>query len=126
MNELKLEVLLEPERTGDSVVEVCRRRGISRASFYRYRRRYLEQGRAGLEPRSRRPRGSPGRIAAALEAEIVTLRKRHARWGARRIHAQLQRAGMDPPAVSTIHRALRRNHLVTPQPPRRRQARKRF
>jgi transposase-like protein len=30
MEELKLEVLLEPERTGDSVAEVCRRRGISR------------------------------------------------------------------------------------------------
>jgi transposase InsO family protein len=126
MKELKLEVLLEPERTGDSVVEVCRRRGISRASFYRYRRRYLEEGRAGLEPRSRRPRGSPGRIAAALEAEIVTLRKRHPRWGARRIQAELERAGIEPPAVSTIHRALRRNSLVAPQPPRRQPARKRF
>jgi transposase InsO family protein len=126
MKELKLEVLLEPERTGDSVVEVCRRRGISRASFYRYRRRYLEEGSAGLEPRSRRPRGSPGRIAAALEAEIVTLRKRHPRWGARRIHAQLERAGIEPPAVSTIHRALRRNCLVAPQPPRRHPASKRF
>jgi transposase InsO family protein len=126
MKELKLEVLLEPERTGDSVVEICRRRGISRASFYRYRRRYLEQGTVGLEPRSRRPRGSPGRIAAPLEAEIVTLRKRHPRWGARRIHAELARAGIEPPAVATIHRALRRNYLVAPQPPRRHPARKRF
>jgi hypothetical protein len=33
MEELKLEVLLEPERTGDSVAEMCRRRRISRASF---------------------------------------------------------------------------------------------
>jgi transposase InsO family protein len=126
MKELKLEVLLEPERTGDSVVEVCRRRGVSRASYYRYRRRYLEEGRAGLEPRSRRPRGSPGRIAAALEAEIVTLRKRHPRWGAHRIHAELARAGTQPPAVATIHRALLRNHLVAPQPPRRRNAKLRF
>jgi transposase-like protein len=34
MAELRLEVLLEPERTGDSVAEVCRRRGISRDTFY--------------------------------------------------------------------------------------------
>ncbi|MGH2994787.1 MAG: IS481 family transposase [Gaiellaceae bacterium] len=126
MDELKLEVLLEPERTDDTVAEVCRRRGISRASFYRYRRRYLEEGPAGLEQRSRRPRGSPGQIAAGLEAEIVALRKRHPRWGARRIHAELARAGLEPPAVATIHRALRRNYLVAPQPPRRRKARKRF
>jgi transposase InsO family protein len=126
MKELKLEVLLEPERTGDSVLEVCRRRGLSRASFYRYRRRYLDEGPAGLEPRSRRPRASPGRIAAALEAEIVALRQRHPRWGARRIHAELARAAMEPPAVATIHRALRRNSLVPAQPPRRRKAKLRF
>ena len=126
MNELKLEVLLEPERTGDSVAEVCRRRGISRASYYRYRRRYHEEGVAGLEPRSRRPRRSPGRIEPELEATIVTLRKRHRRWGARRIYAELDRAGIEPPAVATIHRALRRNYLVAPQPPRPRKATKRF
>jgi transposase-like protein len=51
MEELKLQVLLEPERTGESVAELCARHGISRASFYRYRRRYLEEGAAGLEPR---------------------------------------------------------------------------
>jgi transposase-like protein len=51
MQELKLEVLLERERTGETVAEVCARHGISRASFYRYRRRYLEEGVAGLAPR---------------------------------------------------------------------------
>jgi transposase InsO family protein len=126
MEELKLEVLLEPERTGETVAEVCARHGISRASFYRYRRRYLEEGLAGLEPRSRRPRSSPAQIDPQLEVRIVELRRRHRRWGARRIHAELARAGVDPPAVSTIHRALRRNHLVATQPLRRPKATKRF
>jgi transposase InsO family protein len=126
MEELRLEVLLEAERTGETIAEVCRRRGISRASFYRYRRRYLEEGLDGLEPRSRRPCSSPAQIEPALEARIVGLRRRHPRWGARRIHAELARAGIDPPAVATIHRALSRNRLVAPQPPRRRKATKRF
>lgn len=126
MQELKLAVLLEPERTGASVAEVCRRHGISRASYYRYRRRYLEEGVDGLEARSRRPRSSPGQIDPLLEVEIVTMRKRHPRWGARRIHGELARAGLEPPAVATIHRALKRNHLVAAQPPRRRKADKRF
>jgi transposase InsO family protein len=126
MEELKLEVLLEPERTGETVAEVCARHGLSRASFYRYRRRYLEEGVAGLAPRSRRPRSSPAQIEPWLEARIVELRRRHPRWGARRIHAELARAGIEPPAVATIHRALRRNHLVAPQPPRRPKATRRF
>jgi transposase len=126
MEELKLGVLLEPERTGETVAEVCERHGISRASFYRYRRRYLEEGVAGLTPRSRRPRSSPAQIEPTLEARIVELRRRHQRWGARRIYAELGRAGIEPPAVATIHRALRRNHLVAPQPPRRPKATKRF
>ena len=50
MNELKLEVLLEPERSGESVAQVCLRYGLSRASFYRYRRRLLEEGTQGEAP----------------------------------------------------------------------------
>lgn len=126
MEELRLEVLLEPERTGESVAQVCARRGISRASFYRYRGRYLEEGLAGLKPRSHRPRVFPGRIDPLLEAEICELRRRHPRFGARRIWAELRRAGVEPPAISTVHRVLFRNHLVSAQPPRRRKALKRF
>lgn len=126
MEELKLAVLLEPERTGETVAEVCKRHGISRASYYRYRRRYLDEGAAGLAERSRRPRGSPVQIPAPLELRIVELRKRRPRWGARRIHAELGRAGVEPPAVSTIHQALKRNHLVAPQSPRRVKATRRF
>jgi len=113
MEELKLQVLREPERTGETVAEVCRRRGISRETFYLYRRRFGEEGLVGLEPRSRRPRVSPGRIDPELEAEICELRRRHPRFGARRIRAELRRAGTDPPAISTIHQALH----AAPQPP---------
>jgi transposase InsO family protein len=119
MDQLRMEVVLEPERTGDSVAEVCRRRGISRETFYVYRRRHLSEGIDGLVSRPRRPRGSPARIDPELEATICRLRKEHPRWGARRIRTELARAGVEPPAKSTIHRALQRNGLVAPQPPRR-------
>lgn len=124
--ELKLGVVLEPERSGESVAAVCRRNGISRTSYYRYKRRYLAEGEEGLEERSRKPHGSPWQIDPALERRICELRRRHPRWGARRIRSELVRAGVAPPAVSTIHQALKRNYLVAPQPPRRPRARKRF
>src|SRR5712691_8081534 len=101
MAELRLEVLFQSERSGESVTEVCRRHGISRQTYYRYRRRYLAEGLDGLEDRSREPIHQPTRIDADLEIEICRLRKDHPGWGARRISAELTRAGVAPPAVST-------------------------
>jgi transposase InsO family protein len=126
MAELRREIVLEAQQTGETITQICARYGISRQTFYRYRRRYLAQGIDGLEDRSRQPNHSPNRMDPQIEIRICTLRKAHPRWGARRIHAELARAGFDPPAVSSIHQALRRNHLVADQAPRRRQAYKRF
>ena len=126
MAELRLDVLTEPLRTGETVAGVCRRYGISRDTYYRYRRRYLAEGLAGLEDQSRRPNSSPVKIPAQLELQIVEMRKGHPRWGARRIRTELTRAGIDPPAISTIHQVLVRNGLVAAQPPRRPRADKRF
>jgi transposase InsO family protein len=126
MADLRLNLLLEAERSGETVAEICRRFGVSRDTFYRYRRRYLAKGRAGLEDGSRRPKRSPAQIDPKLEAQIRGMRMNHPRWGARRIRAELAREGVVPPAVSTIHQALRRGGLVGVQPPRRRPALKRF
>jgi transposase InsO family protein len=116
MTELRKAILEEPVLTGDSVIEICARRGISRDTFYRYRRRFQAAGEAGLEQRSRAPLISPNRIDADLEELICRMRKDHPRWGARRIRAELLRAEIAPPAVSTIHQALRRNYLVADEP----------
>lgn len=126
MAELRREVLLEAQRTRESVSSICQRFGISRQTYYRYRRRYLAEGLEGLQTRSRRPIHSPGRMDPQIELEICRMRKIHPRWGARRIHAELARAGYGTPAVSSIHQALKRNHLVAAQPPRRPKAYKRF
>src|ERR1051325_2123135 len=117
MGELRLEVLFEAERAGVSVAEVCRRHGISRDTYYRYLNRYRKEGPEGLEDRSRVPFSCPRQIDPELEERICRMRKHHPRWGARRIRAQLARSGIDPPAVSTVHQALKRNHLVALQPP---------
>jgi transposase InsO family protein len=126
MAEMRFEILMEVAHSGASVAEVCRRHGISRQSFYVYKRRFEAEGLEGLEPRSRRPLRPAGQIDAGLELEICRLRKDHPGWGARRIRAELTRAGRAAPAVSTIHVVLVRNHLVAPQPPRRDPARLRF
>ena len=104
-----------------NVTALCAELGISRESFYKYRRRYELEGPAGLVERSRRPLHSPNQVSAEIEDLIVLLRKElPVDNGAQTIAFHLARAGVDPvPSVSTIHRVLVRRGMVTPQPEKR-------
>ena len=62
-------------RTGRPIGELAAAHGVSRGWLYKLLARYRRQGPSGLEPRSRRPRTSPTRIADLYEDEIVAWRK---------------------------------------------------
>src|SRR3974390_3750052 len=62
-------------RTGRSIKELARTHGVSASWLFKLLRRYRLEGEAGLEPRSRRPKCSPSRIADLYEDEVVALRK---------------------------------------------------
>jgi transposase-like protein len=99
------------------VSRLCRELGISRQTFYKYRRRWAAEGPAGLVERSRRPHRSPGQVGVDLEAEIVRLRKvLPLDNGAQTIAYHLARSGWVVPSVATIHRVLVRRGQVVPQP----------
>lgn len=106
---------------GVTVTSLCAELGISRKTYYEWRKRHDKEGPAGLEPRSRRPLSSPGQIPPWLEQQIVRLREQlPLDTGAQSIYFELCRAGVEPlPHVRTIHRVLVRNGLVEPQPKKR-------
>jgi transposase InsO family protein len=108
---------------GRSKSEVARTYRVSRRWVITLVQRFLAEGEAGLAPRSRRPRSSPGRTAQAVEDEIVALRKDLDRdgheAGAATIAAHLQQRHGASPAVSTIWRILSARGFVTPQPHKR-------
>jgi transposase InsO family protein len=85
--------------------------------------RYLAEGEAGLRARSRRPRTSPTRTPAAVEEQIVAIRKELDRdgheAGAATIAYHLEQRHGRAPAVSTIWRILVAGGFVTPQPHKR-------
>jgi hypothetical protein len=109
-----------------NVAEVCRERGLSRNSFYKYLERFESVGLEGFFPRSRRPHRSPRLTLAVVEDEVVRLRKVLAEggWdcGAQSIWYALDSACDRMAAVpsrATIHRILVRRGMVVPQPRKR-------
>jgi transposase InsO family protein len=110
-------------RTGRPVGELARAHGVSRGWLYKLLARYNREGPAGLQPRSKRPRRSPARIAGRWEEQITALRKDLAGAGfdagAATIHAHLARQHPRPPSVSTIWRVLKARGFITPQPRKR-------
>jgi len=110
---------------GRTKAEVSRELGVSPRWVYELCRRFDAEGEAGLEPRSRRPRGSPGRTPVELEDEIVELRKELDDLGfdagahTIRVHLTRGRSEQTVPSVATIWRILAKRGFVTPQPQKR-------
>ena len=78
--------------------------GVSRATVYKWLRRYGNEGGAGLRDRSSRPTQSPRRLSPAAEARVVELRRTR-KLGPHRLGALLKMPR------STCYAVLRRHQL---------------
>src|SRR5688500_12711684 len=90
-----------------NVARVCRRFGISRKSFYKWKRRHAEHGDAGLCDRPRTPQRSPRATATEVVSKILYLRQ-HYHFGPSRIADYLKRFHRISIARSSVHRILGR------------------
>ena len=97
-------ILVQRIERGRPVAHVADEMGISRATAYKWWRRYEEGGEAALQDRPSRPLRSPRRTSLTLERRIVKLRRRK-KLGPIRIARRLDMA------PSTIHRVLVRAQL---------------
>lgn len=108
------------------VTAICAELGISRETFYKYRRRFAADGPAGLVERSRRPLSSPRVTGEAMAVLIIRTRLvlDEEGWdnGALSIYYRLLYEDQQPPTPRTIHRVLVRNGLIIPQPRKRRRS----
>jgi transposase InsO family protein len=108
----------------NNVSQFCRDQQISRQTFYKWRRRFGEQGLIGLQEGSRRPQGSPGQTPAAVEEMVLRRRKQLLEegldHGPQSIQWSLQRdEHTGVPSRTTIWRILTRHGVIIPQPKKR-------
>lgn len=112
----KLQFIEEATKPRANISAVCEKHGISRQTGYKLLRRFKARGYDGLEEESRRPKSTPLATAEEVVAAVVALRRRHPRWGAKKLRVVLQRSlGDATPSVRTTHRLLKRFGQIGPR-----------
>src|SRR3990170_250191 len=74
-----------------SITELCALYGVARKTGYKWIDRYLRDGPAGLEERSRRPRRAPNQTSDEVVNAILDARRRHPTWGGKKLLRLLHR-----------------------------------
>jgi putative transposase len=84
-----------PDAPRGAVTTFCAEYGISRKTFYAIKKRAAEEGQAAaLEPRTRRPTSSPGRLTDELKQQAIGVR------------AALEQSGLDHRPIS-VHEKMK-------------------
>src|SRR5262245_56427282 len=101
----RLKMLQQAKGSPRSVSQTCRRFGISRQAFYKWKRRHEEHGDAGLYDRPRTPIRSPKATSREVVSKILYLRQNY-HFGPGKIADYLKRFHQVSVAGATVHRIL--------------------
>lgn len=102
--------VLELAHTLGNVSEACRRRGVSRQSFYEYKRRFEEAGLEGLRDLPPVPKHHPMTTPEAHVEALLAMSLEHPAWGCNRLSDQLRLEGISISAP-TIQNVLNKHGL---------------
>ena len=97
---------------------LCRQFGISAKTGYKWKARFLSEGRSGLQDADRKPHSSPKALGEEEIFRIVRLRQEHRFWGPRKLREVYQRSWGAAPSESSFKRVLSRCALSEPRRPR--------
>lgn len=94
--------------------DLCQVYGISRPTGDLLLSKFKAGGFGNLGDYRKRPYTSPLQTHAEIEDAIISLRKKHSRWGARKLRVLLLEEWVEDcvPSAQTIHKILRRHGLV--------------
>jgi transposase len=101
----RFKVLQQAAERSRNVARTCRHFGLSRKTFYKWKKRYDPHGAAGLGDRASTPHVSPRATPREVVSKILYLRE-HYHFGPGKIADYLQRFHGVPLAPSSVHRLL--------------------
>jgi len=109
--ENRYKMIIESERSGRTISDICIAFGVSRQTWYKWKRRYNTSGLDGLKNQSRRPHTIKNvKVTKELEKIILELRLNN-RFGPMRIRFRLKRKYGVSLGTKTIYNLLKRHNL---------------
>ena len=93
-----------------TMTDLCNSFNISRKTGYKWLSRYMEEGREGLQNRSKAPKSIPHKTSNDIKEFIISCRRKHPSWGARKIiHKAWQIAPhLELPSETTVNNIIKR------------------
>ena len=110
VEEIRKEFAEAAERS-DNFSAICREYGITRATGYKWLKRYQEE--EPMYDRSRRPKIISNKTPEELEQKILAVRAEHPGWGAKKIKTVLENKGVEMPCVKTVNNILNRHNCIS-------------
>ena len=94
---------------------LCVEYGISAKTGYKWLRRFMAHGLAGMAEQSRRPRGHADQLSEAVVCDIIRLKNAHRHWGPKKIRELYLRPQGTAASESSFKRVLERAGLTQPR-----------
>lgn len=97
--------------------QLCAEFGISEKTGYKWKKRFMEEGKRGLLERNRAPLSSTNALGEDVVLGLIALKTAHPFWGPKKILELFVKAypQLDAPSISSVKRVLDKAGLVKKQ-----------
>jgi transposase InsO family protein len=91
---------------------LCKEFGISEKTGYKWKNRFLEEGKIGLIESSRAPKSNANSLPEKVVIDLLNIKFVHPAWGPKKILAIYQKTHSKSPSLSSVKRVFERAKLV--------------
>lgn len=111
----RLQVVLAYMEGTSSMTDICLRYGISRKTGYKWYKRFIEEGKEGLNDISKAPHRPPQFYTDDQIERAIDLKQKRLTWGPKKILIKLkeQYPGEAWPSPTRLYEIFKEHHLVT-------------
>lgn len=91
---MRLRIFEEADKNREPITSLCKRYGVSRKWFYKWKKRRDKEGDEGLRSKIRGRPKMPNKVSEEVEEQILNFVKEYPPYGPERMEAEFKKAGI--------------------------------